>query len=78
MSFIPHRDVFALPDDILEQLAKLFDEVEEEFTLDYVKDEMGSDATIQGWIDHYGGHPCPHFGAWSMLVYLYGQDKLRI
>lgn len=78
MSFIPHRDVFDLPDDVLAELERLYDEVEEEFTADYVKDEFRPDATVEDWIKHYGSHPCPSLGAWSMLVYLYGNGKLKM
>lgn len=78
MSFIPHRDVFDMPEDVVEQLSRLYDEIEDEFTRDYVKDEMHKDATVEEWIERYGSHPCPSMGAWSLLVYLYGQGKLKM
>ncbi|QIN94137.1 hypothetical protein PP459_gp096 [Streptomyces phage Wakanda] len=78
MSFIPSRDVFDMPQDELDQLERLYDEIEEEFTADYVRDEFRPDATVQDWIDHYGSHPCPSLGAWSMLVYLHGKGLLKM
>lgn len=69
MSFIPSRDVFDMPPSELLEIEAIYDILEQRFTEDYVKDECGSDWTVQDYIEHYGCHPCPSFGAFNMLVY---------
>lgn len=75
MSFIPHRDVFDMSDAEVQELEDLYDILEEQFEEGYVRDECGPDWTVQKYTEHYGRHPCPTFGAFSMLVFAYQYFK---
>jgi len=77
VSFIPHRDVFDMPDEVVDQLGRLYDEMEDEYIRDWVKDEYGRDWTPEMVMEKKGSLPFS-IGGWDMLVYLHGQGKLKM
>lgn len=78
MSFIPHRDVYSVDEDDLDHLSRLYDEMEDRYIRDWVKDEYGDDWTPEMVLQEKGPGSLPmSIGGWDMLVYLYGEQKLR-
>mgnify|MGYP007112195613 CR=1 FL=1 len=76
MSFIMHRDVFDMPEEDVDKLGDLYDEIEDFYVREYVKDEYGSDWTPEMVDERYGkGHLPYSISGWDMLVYLYARMK---
>jgi hypothetical protein len=79
MSFIPSRDVFSMSEEDLDRLGEVFDEIETEFHLQWVKDEYSSSWTIEDYIEYCAKMnrlaDFPTISGWNMLVWLYNRSK---